>query len=102
MASRAIVGMPRWMLYSLSGTWFLSLAGIFAFGGRTTSPADWLFVPLTIASIVMLVVIPVDAYALVSNKTLRTPGNLLAFSLCALPLLLYASTLVYGSMAWGI
>ena len=100
MASRAVVGMPTWLLYSLSGTWFLSLAGIYAFGGRIGSPANWLFVPLTIASIVMLVVVPVDAYALASNKTLRTAGNLLAFSTCAFPLVLYASTLVYGSMVW--
>jgi hypothetical protein len=94
--------MPIWLLYSLSGTWFLSLAGIYAFGGQAGSPAYWLFVPLTIASIVMLVVVPVDAYALASNKTLRTPANLLAFSTCAFPLVLYASAIVYGSMAWRI
>ena len=67
-----------------------------------TTVYHFLFVPLTIASIVMLVVVPVDAYALASNETLRTPANLLAFSTCAFPLVLYASAIVYGSMVWRI
>ena len=102
MGDRALVGMPNPMLYSLSVIWFTSLAGLFLFGGRIDSLGNLLFIPLGASSIIMLLVVPVEAYALISNKDLRTFKNIVAFSSCGLPLLLYVAAIFYGSLAWGI
>ena len=101
MGRRALVGIPTPLLFTLSGVWCVSFASLITAGFHNVLLLPFL-ASIALSSVAMLVFTPVAAYALVTNRELRTPAQWVRLGLCVLCLLSCFLILMVGHLAWGI